>query len=687
MATPKWQPGHLYQPGDIVVPKTTPGVAVTAILHPDFDLAGTDWSVIGDPTHAGWLFANVGAPPVGFSGNFAVEYGALGGSTRLDNAVRAPVSPGKTLTAHIQVQCNGHSSSDGATISMMWYDSGNVFLQEDSGPYLGGDGSSNWRQASVTAVAPANAAFCSVAIRATRTGAGFIWFNHATWDYTYSAPPDALTYVAVQALPGNSASTEPTWPTILGNTVVDNQVTWQAIVLSRVTWTASPISKSSTPEPTWPLTVGGSIIDGTVKWVATSRQITDSRCPASKVVAIAVSKIFAGDNDIVPFSATVNPLDWSTADDAGYLATGLNTNGANPNAVLGLYRGNLVALNSGGFQMWQIDQDPANMALLDSQPVGSTYPKAVQAVANDLAFLTAQGVRNIGIAAASANLQVGGFGEPVDSLVKAYLLTGFTPRSLYYPARGQYWLFFGTEAMVLTMNGADKKQGSWSRYVFAETMTDWTMAGDVLYIRTASNKVLSIDEAATLDDKTTAVVTISQANPAVVTLAAHGRAAGDYVTFSTTGALPAPLVAGTQYFIIAAGLVAGSFEISATLGGAAIVTTNAGSGVHTAVMGVPFYGTLQWPFVDMGQLGTNKQMAGFDLVGTGTVSVSFGYDQRNFGLYTTPYSMDADGLPGAGIVPMPITAPSFSMKLVFDPNQVWKWNAANIYLTDDRGSS
>lgn len=685
MATPKWQPGHLYQPGDIVVPKTTHGVTATAILHPDFDAAGTDWAVVGDPTHAGWVFANVGAPPAGFVGNFVVEYGALGGSARLDNAVRAPVAVGQTITAHIQVNANNKPSSDGVSISMLWYDSGNVFIQEDFGPYLGGDGSSNYRQASVTAVAPANAAFASVGLRATRTAGSFLWLNHATWDYTYAAPPDALTYVAVQTLPGNSASTEPTWPTILGNTVVDNQVTWQAIVLSRVTWQATPITKSSTPEPTWPTTVGGSVVDGTVKWVATSRRITDTRCPNSKFVLIAASKIFAGDNDIAPFCATVNPLDWSTADDAGYLATGLQPNGANALAVLGVYRGNLVALNSGGFQMWQIDPDPANMALLDSQPVGSTFPKAVQAVANDLAFLTAQGVRNIGIAAASANLQVGGFGEPVDSLIKAYILAGQTPRSLYYPARGQYWLFFGTDAMVLTINGS--KNYSWSRYIFPEAMTDWTMAGDVLYLRTSGNKVIAIDETALLDDKTTAVVTVSQATPAVVGLNAHARAVGDFVVFTTTGTLPAPLLPNTVYYVIAAGLGANSFEISATLGGAAIATTSAGSGVHTAQMGVPFHGILWWNYVDMGNIGTNKQMEGFDLVGTGTVDVSFGYDQRNVAILTPPFTMDADGLPGAGVIGMPLTGPSFALKLDYAPNQAWKWNAANIYITDDQGSA
>jgi len=78
-----------------------------------------------------------------------------------------------------------------------------------------------------------------------------------------------------------------------------------------------------------------------------------------------------------------------------------------------------------------------------------------------------------------------------------------------------------------------------------------------------------------------ATVTISNATPGVVSWAAHGLLAGAPVNFSTTGVLPAPLVPGQTYYVLAAGLAAGAFEIGATPGGAAINTTTAGSGVHT----------------------------------------------------------------------------------------------------------
>ena len=79
--------------------------------------------------------------------------------------------------------------------------------------------------------------------------------------------------------------------------------------------------------------------------------------------------------------------------------------------------------------------------------------------------------------------------------------------------------------------------------------------------------------------------TVSIASPAVVSKVAHGFVAGDIVVFSTTGALPTGLTAGTKYYVIAAGLAADSFRVSATYGGSAVNTSGTQSGVHTVTAG------------------------------------------------------------------------------------------------------
>lgn len=79
-----------------------------------------------------------------------------------------------------------------------------------------------------------------------------------------------------------------------------------------------------------------------------------------------------------------------------------------------------------------------------------------------------------------------------------------------------------------------------------------------------------------------AVVTITIAAPGVVSWTAHGLAINSQVIFSTTGALPTGLTAGTVYFVSATGFTANAFSVSLTAGGAAITTTGTQSGVHTA---------------------------------------------------------------------------------------------------------
>lgn len=89
---------------------------------------------------------------------------------------------------------------------------------------------------------------------------------------------------------------------------------------------------------------------------------------------------------------------------------------------------------------------------------------------------------------------------------------------------------------------------------------------------------------------TEATVTMTIASPAVVSWTAHGLKAGDPVRFYTTGALPTGVTANTTYYVIAAGLTADSFRFSATLGGSAVNTSGAQSGVHTAVHAPHGYG-------------------------------------------------------------------------------------------------
>jgi hypothetical protein len=86
------------------------------------------------------------------------------------------------------------------------------------------------------------------------------------------------------------------------------------------------------------------------------------------------------------------------------------------------------------------------------------------------------------------------------------------------------------------------------------------------------------------DEYNTATVTMTSANPCVITWTAHGLPVNTPVVFTTTGDLPTNIVAGTTYYIISTGLTTNEFQVSASLGGSAIDgTAGAQSGTHTGV--------------------------------------------------------------------------------------------------------
>ena len=112
---------------------------------------------------------------------------------------------------------------------------------------------------------------------------------------------------------------------------------------------------------------------------------------------------------------------------------------------------------------------------------------------------------------------------------------------------------------------------------------DLTDAGQTL-MRTAATEdgcyAFKIEWSADSGLVDTATVTI--ATPGVVTVAAgHGLEAGAPVVFTTDGALPTGLTAGTTYYVIASGLTVTTFQVAATAGGTAIDTSGSQSGTHT----------------------------------------------------------------------------------------------------------
>ena len=113
---------------------------------------------------------------------------------------------------------------------------------------------------------------------------------------------------------------------------------------------------------------------------------------------------------------------------------------------------------------------------------------------------------------------------------------------------------------------------TWSQYNFGEDLVLGPKLGSLYYWNATT--------APTLIDQTQ--VSISNATPAVVQLLTNTSTPlpeGTAIMFQTTGALPAPLITYTVYYVKY--LTATTFNIALTSGGAAINTTTAGSGTQS----------------------------------------------------------------------------------------------------------
>lgn len=227
--------------------------------------------------------------------------------------------------------------------------------------------------------------------------------------------------------------------------------------------------------------------------------IADGNCPRTFGVIKLASKIFAVDNDVVRYCKTGDPRDWTAANDAGFLPTGLNSRGDRAANALGIYQKNLAVLSKDGIQVWKADPDPAQMALLSIvENVGTSYPRTVTNVAADMYFLSDYGFRSITTLQLTQNLADVDVGSPIDPLVRAFTAQdGINPRAIYFYGTGQYVCAFGKDLFVYSISRT-AKIAAWSRYELPNAVDAFAELGRTLYIR-AGDKVYKLDDTVTAD--------------------------------------------------------------------------------------------------------------------------------------------------------------------------------------------
>ena len=231
--------------------------------------------------------------------------------------------------------------------------------------------------------------------------------------------------------------------------------------------------------------------------------VADANCPHSKAVIKIASKMFAvgaGNADVVRYTKTGNPRDWTAANDAGFLPTGLNSRGDRSANALGIYKSKLVVLSRDGAQVWAVDPNPANMSL-DTivENVGTSFPRSVANVAGDLYFLSDYGFRSITTLQLTNNLADVDVGSPIDTLVRAETKTpGIFPKAFFFYGTGQYICAIGNQLFVYSISRT-ARIAAWSRYFLPSDVDAFAELGQELYIR-SGDSVYKLDPTVSADD-------------------------------------------------------------------------------------------------------------------------------------------------------------------------------------------
>ncbi|WP_287602755.1 hypothetical protein [Thiothrix sp.] len=197
------------------------------------------------------------------------------------------------------------------------------------------------------------------------------------------------------------------------------------------------------------------------------KAITDALCPHTRQVVGLAGKVFAPspDGSTVRFSATNNPRDWTTADDAGFLP--ISHHGGGRVTALAVYRGMLAVFTDSHVQIWRVDPDPAQHSLVDiAHGIGSEHPFSITPVSGDVLFMGAAGVRSLSSQAQSGNLVDLDIGSPIDSLAVDMMARNpqYDIIGHYSQALGKFLLFMGAEVLVYSFSRSSK-MAAWSRWV------------------------------------------------------------------------------------------------------------------------------------------------------------------------------------------------------------------------------
>jgi hypothetical protein len=142
----------------------------------------------------------------------------------------------------------------------------------------------------------------------------------------------------------------------------------------------------------------------------------------------------------------------------------------------------------------------------------------------------------------------------------------------------------GTGNTRIEVSGLDRIPNLPASFIVNDDIFRVNYVRDFVFDPQGSTATFSLDETTPFTETPgeQTLTSISFGTPAIFTFVNHGLQANSSIVLSTTGTLPAGLVAGKEYYIAENGLTSNTFRLTTTFGGTTLVdTTDAGSGTHS----------------------------------------------------------------------------------------------------------
>ena len=150
----------------------------TQLPNPDFENGSTGWVTNN------WTWVGFGES--GSKGAMGLTGSA---NTQLVSTARVPVTANQSITASIAVQQGAAAAHlAGAQVAIYWYDASGNLISTSLGNLIDSGSGGSWQGSSVTATAPAGAAYASMGAVGFNNTGSVLLVDSANWTYQYVAP-------------------------------------------------------------------------------------------------------------------------------------------------------------------------------------------------------------------------------------------------------------------------------------------------------------------------------------------------------------------------------------------------------------------------------------------------------------------------------------------------------------------